>query len=65
MPDRILLDKLDRVDHIESQEPHIVDLKSCISIHVPPQAKHASFPYHDFTPYCQALTRGELLKELG
>ncbi|KAF0975499.1 hypothetical protein FDP41_005493 [Naegleria fowleri] len=35
-----------------------------IDLSVSPTAKYASFPYHDYTPYAQFISKEELLKEL-
>jgi kynurenine formamidase len=62
--DKILSEKLFRVKNTEPKQ-WIVDLSKGIRIDCDPNAKRASFPYYEFTPYLQFLSKTQLQQELG
>jgi kynurenine formamidase len=63
--DHLLASKLAKLKEIETDEDQRVLITSRIDLTVQPFAKGASFPYHDYTPYCQKLSKQQLLNELG
>ncbi len=70
LADQLLNDKLERVKQLCANNSsdggaNLVDLSQGIVLDIVPHAKFASFPDHDYTPYCQALNKEELMSELG
>jgi hypothetical protein len=63
--DHKLQEKLNNLQKLEINVEQIVNLSSRIDITVQPHQRGASFPYHDYTPFCQQLTKQQLLDELG
>jgi hypothetical protein len=64
MNNQLLNEKLNHLRRVETNENGLYRISKCHVLDVPPQAKYASFPFHDYTPYCQPLTPQELLKEI-
>ncbi len=63
--DVTLSKKLRGLLEVEKNVSQIVDLRSRIDITVSPTARGASFPYQAYTPYCQQLTKQQLLEDMG
>lgn len=62
--DKILSEKILRVKTSEPKQ-WMVDLSKGIKIDCDPNEKRASFPYYDFTPHLQSLSKTQLQQELG
>jgi hypothetical protein len=63
--DVTLSNKLRGLQEIEKNIHQTVDLRSRIDITVSPTARGASFPYQAYTPFCQQLSKQQLLEDLG
>ncbi|KAL0484070.1 kynB [Acrasis kona] len=63
--DEQLQEKLKVLRALEEKDECCVKLKNKTDLTVNVSSQGASFPYHDYTPYCQELNRDQILKELG